>query len=195
MTKLEAVNQMLAQAGLGIVGSVPSQGGSWAVQANRLLDEVELEIQSIGWNYNTLIDVELTPNADDEIVVPDSVITIDTYGRDKQVNTRFIGGKLYDITNNTTEFTNSVRVTYTLRYEFECIPYPVQSYIAAKAARVFVEQNFGREREKIRSAYEREDMANANAKNYNNFESNRNVINTPEAMIRLGDRNRWGFLT
>ena len=39
------------------------------------------------------------------------------------------------------------------------------------------------------------DVAHANAKNYDNFESNRNVINTPEAMIRLGDRNRWGFLT
>lgn len=134
MTKLDAVNIVLRGLGRAGVSSLDTDGASDAAQAERVLDAVDIEIQSRGWVFNTRFEVTLSPDGSDHIALPDGCITIDADGSDSWRRVTQVGGRLFDLDNNTDEFEGDLIVTHVSRYEFSCIPHPVQEYIAAKAA-------------------------------------------------------------
>lgn len=146
MTKLDAVNHILRVVGLPAVPALDTGGASRAAEAERILDEEELRVQSERWNYNTRTNVTLTPNGSNQIAVPANVIEIWPDQGDRRRNLVQTGGLLYDADENTSTFDGTIKASYTLRYEFDCIPYRVRRLIAETAARRFDEAFFGGQR-------------------------------------------------
>lgn len=140
MTKLQAVNLILRNAGKGEVAALDAGDNlSDAAEAERVLDEVELEVQSSGWYYNIREEITLTRNPDQTVTIPNTVITIDTAGSSGYIDASQVGDSLVLVKDGATTFDADPVVTYTLRYAFECIPYPVRNYIAWYAAIRYLE--------------------------------------------------------
>lgn len=77
MTKLDAVNEILASIGEDPVNSLAS-GLPDAELAEGFLNKANRSIQLVGWHCNTLNDYELAKNASNQIVVPDNTLKCDT---------------------------------------------------------------------------------------------------------------------
>ena len=106
------------------------------------LREVSREVQSEGWTYNKEFDYELTPNSNDEIIIPDNMLQVDLNISSKRSGNRQFdsiirGGKLYDRIKHSYKWTDeSVYVDVLWYFEWEHIPDVVQAYIVARAATV-----------------------------------------------------------
>lgn len=199
MTKLEAVNKILRRCWLHPVANLDTDGPSNAAEAERCLDESELEVQSRGWNYNTRINVELTPNANKKISVPPGIININPYKMGDvgytpglQYGNSYTNGiaitvqgeYIYDLINNTTNWDDSIFVTYIQRWAFHCIPFPIQDYIVMMAASRFNEK---RGHEKYQPGINRDAaIAKVRALQANNNQSAVNVINTNQTSQFFG---------
>ena len=100
-TKLEAVNTML-----GVIGETPVNtisGSSLPVSvvtALNVLDEVNREVQSEGWHFNTEFEYSLTRDASNQFNLPTNVLKIDT-PVDKYTDIDIVqrGNTLYDRKN------------------------------------------------------------------------------------------------
>ena len=106
------------------------------------LREVSREVQSEGWTYNKEFDYELTPDSNDEIIIPDNMLQVDLNISSKRSGNRQFdsiirGGKLYDRIKHSYKWTDeSVYVDVLWYFEWEHIPDVVQAYIVARAATV-----------------------------------------------------------
>lgn len=195
MTRLEAVNIILSTCGLGAIANLGTATISEAGYAERVLNEVELRVQKIGWNYNTREDVEIAPDADDHIVAPVGAIWMDADPERTGRNLSFVGNRLYDRENNTDKFTSSVRVTYVLRYDFDCIPHPIADAIAAEAACEFARRHGRRFIEPsqlgfvISSAERQRLRTRVEARRYESDTANINVLDTPDVQAVKGNRD------
>lgn len=143
MTKLDAVNAVLRASRHLPVPALDTLGGSLASEAERAIDEQELEIQQEEWNYNHRYNVTLTPDGSGYITMPAGCVWIDGYGSCASWGLTTVGEKLYDTDTNSDVFESNVIVHYRLRYEWGCIPLHVRSYIAASAAADF-NQSWGK---------------------------------------------------
>jgi hypothetical protein len=202
MTKLEAVNKIMRRCGLHAVKTLDTDGTSNHAEAERCLDDSELEIQSRGWNYNTRINVELTPDANSKISVPTGIININPYKMGDvgytpglQYGTQYSDGiaitvqgdYVYDLINNTDVWEDSIFVTYIQRWEFHCIPFPIQDYIVMMAAARFNEK-YGHG--SFRQGIERDAvLAKVRALQANNNQSAVNVLNTNQTSQFYGMTN------
>lgn len=189
MTKLEGVNWVLRGVGMAGTAALDTSGNSDAAHAERILDEVEQEIQSRGWYYNTRCKVSLTPDGSDNILLPDGVLTIDSDYTDAWRKVTQVGGKLYDLDNNTDEFEGNLIVTYVLRYDFGCIPPPIQHYIACVAAMRFNETPRGHPTRRVKLARD-EASAQAMANRFDQDTSDTNILHTNDAEMVRGRRHR-----
>ena len=88
-TELEAVNTILSTIGEAplnsLTGSLPVDG----TMAQNILDEINREVQSIGWHWNTHYKVDLSRDTDNKIPVGTDVLRI-------QLNTKYSRSS-YDI--------------------------------------------------------------------------------------------------
>lgn len=192
MQKLDAVNKCLRALGLTGAPTLDTDGPSDAAIAEQTVDEIELEVQTMGWYYNTRYHVKLTPDSAGNISLPDGCITIDADGCDVHKKVTQIGDRLFDLRHNTNVFTvTTLSCTYTLRYKFECIPPPIQDYIAAMAAYAHNErfqQSLNR-RVTARSTLEREVMrSKAVAMKFDDASADVNFIANTEMLILKGQR-------
>jgi len=83
-TELNAVNTILSAVGEPPVTTLDSQTNADAAIAQNILEEVNREVQTMGWHFNTQHDVEFSPNSDNLIVLPDDVVRIDVDPRIKK---------------------------------------------------------------------------------------------------------------
>lgn len=180
MTKLDAVNVVLSRNGRMPVSALDTSAASEAALAERLIDEIELRIQGEGWPYNTRTDVELTPGSDDLIALPAGTITIDSFGIDAGRHVSQNGDHLYDHDNNTDEFEGTLRVRYTTRFDWGCIPYPVRDLIAARAAVAYNDRYIGDQKKAVSLALE-DSRARARAEQHSGRTGNVNILNTADA--------------
>jgi hypothetical protein len=113
------------------------------------LREVSREVQSEGWTFNKEYDYTLTPNSDDEILIPDNMLQVDLNISSKRFNNRQFdsinrGGKLYDRIKHTYKWTDSeVHADILWYFEWEYIPDPIQAFIVARAAAIFSSRTVG----------------------------------------------------
>tara|TARA_B100001093_G_scaffold167750_1_gene160428 strand:- start:4935 stop:5510 length:576 start_codon:yes stop_codon:yes gene_type:complete len=144
-TKLEAVNTML-----GVIGETPVNtisGSSLPVSvvtALNVLDEVNREVQSEGWHFNTEFEYSLTRDASNQFNLPTNVLKIDT-PVDKYTDIDIVqrGNTLYDRKNHTNVFAQDIDVTITFELPFNEIPQQFRSYVNIKAARKFANRFLG----------------------------------------------------
>ena len=121
---------------------VETQANPDVAIALNTLREVSREVQSEGWTYNKEFDYELTPDSNDEIIIPDNMLQVDLNISSKRSGNRQFdsiirGGKLYDRIKHSYKWTDeSVYVDILWYFEWEHIPDVVQAYIVARAATV-----------------------------------------------------------
>lgn len=188
MDMLEGVNILLRLNGRGTASQLATGGRGDAAEAERLIDDESQRTQSSGWHFNRINDATLSPNASGVIALPAGVITIDSYGPDENRNITHRGGFLYDLDNRTDQFTGTLRVTYLERYDFGCIPHPIQEYIVAKAALTFHEQNG--EGNRYGQLNRRVMETRAEALRYDTQTSDLNIIDDTELRRVRGGRPR-----
>ena len=143
--ELPAVNEILASVGQAPVTTLDQTNPDVAIAYDTLLN-VSREVQAEGWTFNTEEYVKFTPDADNEIVIPNNVLQIDLHDevdnqyeaiRKKDISDGII--KLYEKVNHTftwdsSKWTEGVRCNVVYLYDWIELPVPIQDYIVARAA-------------------------------------------------------------
>ena len=136
MTELEAVNEMLSAIGESPIASlVEADGVADASTALKLLRLVNRWLQTKGWHWNTEHNWELSPDVNGNIVLPSNCVKVDPVDIDKDYIAR--AGKLWDRTNRTYTFTDTVKVNIVFLYNFEELPETARQFITQAATRRF----------------------------------------------------------
>jgi len=145
-TELEAINIMLASIGEAPINTLTGTLPVDAKLAQNTLSEINKEVQSEGWSFNTEIDVNLTRDSSKNINLAANVISADPNIHDHpSIDAIQRGLKLYDRKAHTFEFEEDLKSTVVFLRDFDEIPEPARRYITIKAARVFVDRLVGDE--------------------------------------------------
>ena len=140
-TELECINIMLAAIGEAPVNSLTGTVPVDVRIAQSTLIEVNKQVQSEGWSFNTEIDVTLTRNASNNIVLGTDVLRVDAQTHDHpSINPIQRGLKLYDRKNNRFIFDVDLKCTVVYFRSFDELPEQARSYMTIKAARIFVDR-------------------------------------------------------
>tara|TARA_R100000315_G_C5182962_1_gene106244 strand:+ start:8 stop:616 length:609 start_codon:yes stop_codon:yes gene_type:complete len=140
-TELECINIMLAAIGEAPVNSLTGTVPVDVRLAQSTLTEVNKQVQSEGWSFNTEIDVTLTRNASNNIVLGTDVLRVDAQTHDHpSIDPIQRGLKLYDRKNNTFIFDEDLKCTVVYFRSFDELPEQARSYMTIKAARIFVDR-------------------------------------------------------
>lgn len=144
-SKLEAVNTMI-----GVVGESPVNSISGislpvsVVTALNVLDEVNREVQSEGWHYNTEHVYPLVRDASNKINLPANTLRVDVpIDKYNDIDIVQRGTTLYDRKNHTDVFGEDLDVSITFELTFEQLPQQFRSYITIRAARKFANRFLG----------------------------------------------------
>ena len=137
-TELPAINQILMACGQAPVTTLDETNPDVAIAYQTLL-EVSREVQSEGWSFNKEGHYEMTPDTNDEIVIPNNILQIDlTHNAsigDKNAVRK--GGKLYDKQNHTDKWTDgAVECDIVWLFDWVDLPRPIQDYITARASTI-----------------------------------------------------------
>ena len=101
-----------------------------------ILKEVNKDVQSTGWHFNTQYNVKRSPDSNKHFVIPTNAIAYDLsdgqFDRTKDITRR--DGKLFDLVGNTDEFEGEHYFDIITLYNFEDVPPVIQRYIIARAA-------------------------------------------------------------
>ena len=141
-TELESVNIMLAAIGESPVNTLTGTLPADVVMAQSTLTEVNKEVQSEGWSFNTEIDVtQQRDNSTQQINLSTYILIIDpNIHQHPTIDAIQRGLKLYDRLNNKYEFDEDLICTVVYFRTFVEIPEPARRYITIKAARIFVDR-------------------------------------------------------
>ena len=140
-TELECINIMLAAIGEAPVNSLTGTVPVDVRLAQSTLTEVNKQVQSEGWSFNTELDVTLTRDANNNVVLGTDVLRVDAQTHDHpSIDPIQRGLKLYDRKNNTFVFDENVKCTVVYFRSFDELPEQARSYMTIKAARVFIDR-------------------------------------------------------
>jgi len=189
-SKLNAVNTMLGYITEAPVNSIADTAAlpPSAAIAKGILDEVSREVQQDGWHFNTAQNYTLEVNSNNEFVLPDNTLQVDSVDKTYDVVQR--GTKLFDRENYTSEFTvDELEVDITFLLDFEELPEQARRYITLKASRVFANRLIGsREIESL--IYRDEIMAKASMQEAEGNNSDRTIFDNYDAASRIGINRR-----
>ena len=143
-TELEAVNIMMAAIGESPVNTLTGTLPADVVMARSTLTEINKQVQSEGWSFNTEIDVTLTRDSSNNINLSSDVLRVDAnIHQHPTINPIQRGLKLYDRQNNTFVFEEDLICTVVYLRTFAEIPEQARYYITIRAARLFVDRLVG----------------------------------------------------
>ena len=145
-TELEAVNTILSTIGEAplntLTGSLPVDGTT----AKNVLSEINREVQSAGWHFNSHYKVDLSRDADNKIPIGTDVLRVEL--NSKYSKTSYDVAQrdnfLYNLAKNEEtfdqDFTDNT-IVYLL--DFSKIPEQAKRYITIRSARVFHDRTLG----------------------------------------------------
>tara|TARA_R100000781_G_C4022252_1_gene107569 strand:- start:52 stop:660 length:609 start_codon:yes stop_codon:yes gene_type:complete len=140
-TELEAINIMLAAIGEAPVNKLTGSLPVDVAIAQSTLVEINKAVQAEGWSFNTEIDVTLTRDSANQIILPTDVLRVDAnIHQHPTIDPIQRGLKLYDRLNNTFTFEEDLICTVVYFREYSEIPEPARRYIVIRAARIFVDR-------------------------------------------------------
>ena len=143
-TELQAINIMMAAIGETPINTLTGTLPADVVIAQSTLTEVNKDVQSEGWSFNTEIDVTLTRDGSNHINLPKDILRVDAnIHQHPTIDPIQRGLKLYDRQNNKFTFDEDLICTIVYFREFDEIPEPARRYMTIKAARVFVDRLVG----------------------------------------------------
>jgi hypothetical protein len=148
LNELGAVNLMLNAIGESPINSIEDTGLADAVTARATLLNVSRQVQQKGWKWNTLKAYTLTPEAPlpGKIRLPANTLSVDATkeaGVSMTMDVYDNGGYLFDATNNTDLFSDSIKCDIVILKEFDKLPSPARDYIACRAAREYQQGTIG----------------------------------------------------
>lgn len=143
MTKLDAVNICLSSMGEPVINSL--DGASVDAQmAADLIDEMSRSIQGQGWHWNRERHT-LSPNTNQEILLPPNTARIDTIDLDKRVDVVQRGGRLFNRDTNSYTFDKPLSLEIYVILPFEDLPLAAKSHVTYRAARTLQQRILGSE--------------------------------------------------
>lgn len=146
-THLEAINTMLSTIGESPVNSLTGSLPTDASMAKNILDEVNREVQSGGWKFNTSYKATLSRDTNNKIPVANDVMHIELNPllESKTSNDPVIRGSfLYNLAKESFIFDKNfenVQIVHLL--DFEQIPEQARRYITIRASRIFHDRTLG----------------------------------------------------
>lgn len=143
-SELEAVNECLNNIGQSPVSSISGSLGVDAEVALKFVRSVSRELQSKGWHWNTEENYVLSPDVDENIILPTNTLSVDTMGVDKDKDYVGRGRKLYDRTNHSYSFSSPATLELIVGLPFEELPETARRYVSLRAARLFQNRIEGR---------------------------------------------------
>ena len=145
-TELEAVNTILSTIGEAplntLTGSLPVDGTT----AKNVLSEINREVQSAGWHFNSHYKVDLSRDADNKIPIGTDVLRVELNSKYSKTSYDVVqrDNFLYNLAKNEEtfdqDFTDNT-IVYLL--DFSKIPEQAKRYITIRSARVFHDRTLG----------------------------------------------------
>ena len=142
-TELEAINTMLSTIGESPVNAVEDTGNVDVVIARQILQSVSREVQARGWHFNTEKNYTITPDSEGYLVLPNTVLKVDTVYPDSSKDVVVRGSRLYDREKHTYVFTDAVKVDMTILLTFDELPEVARNCVTIRASRIFQERVVG----------------------------------------------------
>ena len=181
-TELSAVNSILGSIGQSPITSLTGtalQNPEISFIKN-LLDQVNRDVQTSGWHFNTQHRVKQSPDAQGNYVVPQNSILYDiSDGQiDRDTDVTKINGKLYDLVHQTDVFTKDYYFDIITLYKFADVPPAIQRYIIARAA-VRAATQLVSNADLVKLLKLEEEQAKANALNYETEQGDYNFMGWP----------------
>ena len=145
-TELEAVNTILSTIGEAPINSLTGTLPVDATTAKNVLSEINREVQSAGWHYNSHYKVDLSRDTDSKIPIGTDVLRV-------ELNTRYSKASydvvqrdsfLYNLAKNSETFDQDFEdntIVYLL--DFTKLPEQARRYITIRSARVFHDRTLG----------------------------------------------------
>ena len=191
-TKLETVNSMLGHIGETPVNSIADTNALpvSAAMAVTIIDEVSREVQTEGWHFNTEDNVELTPDSQGNIEIPEDIIELDV--ADKTVDVVQRGLSLFDRRDNTTTFKDKITVSLIRLLDWDSLPEVARRYITLRASRVFQGRVVGSR--ELESLIARDEFqARARLMNTDGNTSDRTIFDSPDVASRIGINRNYSI--
>jgi len=178
-TKLDAVNIILSNIGQAPVVNLES-GNPMVETAEVVLDEISRTVQSEGWVFNTEFSYPFTPDASSEILIPDNVLSLDLPAISRHF-AQIRGGKLYNRTDHTYEWSDSQKLDVVWLFDYEDLPEAFKNYITIRAANVFAGRSVGSS-EAVRFGQQEELQSRAGALEYDTQQGDYSVFGDSQGL-------------
>ena len=145
-TELEAVNSMLATIGEAPVNSITGTLPLDASLAKNTLNEINREVQSAGWHFNSRTKYTLSLHTDSKIPLADNIMRVDL-DINQYTPTEFDvikqGSFLFNKVGNTFTFDQALDANVILYLDFTDLPENARRYITLRASRIFQDRTIG----------------------------------------------------
>lgn len=136
-SELDAINIMLATLGEAPINTIESEEGipPDVAIAKNTLEEINREVQSRGWSFNTEEKIKLIPSEEGEIALPANCLSFFPSLFDNALIQR--GNRVYDKFKHTYNIGKAIEADVILLLNFEELPEVAKRFITIKAARIF----------------------------------------------------------
>ncbi len=140
LSELDAINIILSSVGSDPVNSLDEEADVDLSNARFFLEKTSRDIQRKGWDFNTYTYTMYPDTFSKKILWDARILKFKSTDGNTYVKR---GNFLYDMTNQTFEFKNSVVLEAILGLDFKDLPDCFKNYIAARAALDFQFKYFG----------------------------------------------------
>ena len=144
--ELPAINQILSSCGQAPVTTLDQTNPEVAIAYDTLL-QVNREVQAEGWTFNKEYHYEFTPDANNEVLIPNNILQLKL--TENAANVDFDGirrsGKLYDRQHHRYTWEEHSTIECDIVWEFDWVdlPQPIQDYVTARAATIVSQRIVG----------------------------------------------------
>ena len=182
-TELSAVNSILGSIGQSPVNAITGdalQNPEIAYVKNLLL-EVNKDVQTTGWHFNTQLREKRQPDNNGNYLIPQDAIQFDLSDGQVDRNRDVVrkNGKLWDKIHQTDVFTQDFYFDITYLFAFNDVPPAIQRYIIARAS-VRAAVQLVSNPELVKLLKMEEEQAKANALNYETEQGDNSFFGFPD---------------
>jgi len=145
-TELEAVNIILQIIDEEPVETLQGEQPLEVTNAINTLNEINREIQQIGWHWNTEYRYPLIPESDGTITLPQSTLEFDVDPRlANNDSCEYIqrGTRVYNRTDRTYEIGKKLEATIVSYLDWDDMPEPFRRWVFIKAGRTLSNRSIG----------------------------------------------------
>ena len=183
-TELSAVNSILGSIGQSPITSLTTGNALQNPEISfiyNLLQEVNKDVQTTGWHFNTQTKVKRSPDGNGNYVVPVDAILYDISDGQIDRNRDVVrkNGKLYDLVHQTDVFTQDFYFDIISLLPFADLPPAIQRYVIARAS-VRAAVQLVSNAELVKLLKMEEEQTKANALNYETEQGDNSFFGLPQ---------------